>query len=264
AQLQGLGAQKPALEQARAQSRHAIALLLAQPPGAIDARLSAGARATTPLPRIDAGLPSDLLRRRPDIRRSEAQLHAATARQGVAEARLFPSVTLGLAAGFQAARFAQLDDWGSRFALGGVDVSIPIFQGGQLRAQVTLAGLDAQRAALEFRKTVLGAFHDADLALSAYGRAQQRGDALRLQLASAQRARELSQHRWQDGLTAYVEVLDAERRAREAEQQLAQSETDAGIAWVSLCKALGGGWTAADGEAYPPVAAGVAASSPKP
>src|SRR5262249_23486667 len=147
-------------------------------------------------PQVPIGLPGELLRRRPDVREREADLHAATARVGVAEAKLFPSVTLALAGGFQSTHAGELTDWASHFWLGGAQISVPIFQGGQLRAQVKLAGLDAQRAALAYRQTVLGAFHDADNALIAYGREQEHAAALDKQLSDARRSRDLARDRW--------------------------------------------------------------------
>lgn len=253
-QLQSALAQLPTLEQNLAQARNRLALLLALPPGALEARLrpvatpadmvaSSSSAAPFALPaEVPIGLPGDLLRRRPDVRRSEAELHAATARVGVATAGLFPSVTLGLGAGFQASSPADLTDWASRFFLGGAAVSIPIFQGGQLKAQVRLADLASQQAALNYRQTVLGAYHEADDALVAYGEEQRRAAALALQLGDARRSRELALGRWRNGLAAFTEVLDAERNAHQAELQLVQSQVTESTNLIAIVKALGGGW----------------------
>lgn len=242
AQLESVKAQLPQLEQQLAQSRNRLALLLALPPGALDDRLKAAAAPPVLPPSVPIGLPGDLLQRRPDVQRSEAELRSATAKIGVAKARLFPTITLGLAAGLQSTATSSLTDWGSRFFLGGASVSIPIFQGGQLKAQVELADLDAQRAALAYRQTVLTAFHDADNALIAYGQEQRRAASYERQVADARHGRELAYRRWQNGLSAFIEVLDAERTAHQSEQQLAQSTTAASTDLVALYKALGGGW----------------------
>jgi NodT family efflux transporter outer membrane factor (OMF) lipoprotein len=251
--------QLPPLEQNASDARSRLALLLALPPGALDDRLqrapdAAAAPAALP-PELPIGLPGDLLRRRPDVRRSEADLHAATAREGVATAKLFPSITLGLAGGLQASRASDLTDWASRFFLGGVALQLPIFQGGQLQAQVKLADLDEQRAALAYRQAVLSAYHDADRALVAYGQEQRRSASYQAQLASAERSRALALSRWRDGLAAYTEVLDSERSAHQAAMQLAMSSTTARTDLVALFKALGGGWDEAGANV-----AGVSAS----
>jgi NodT family efflux transporter outer membrane factor (OMF) lipoprotein len=244
AQVQGALAQLPPLLQEQAQARNRLALLLALPPGALHDRLDTGP-ATIALalpPEVPVGLPGDLLRRRPDIRRRAADLHAATARIGVAEARLFPSVTLGLFGGLQATRTADLADWGSRFFLGGAQLTLPIFQGGQLRAQVAVADAQARQAVLAYRSTVLAAFHDADDAWVAYAQEQQRTAALQGQWQEARRARELSEDRWRSGLTSYMEVLIADHNALMAQRELAQSSALAQTDLVALFKALGGGW----------------------
>ena len=260
-QTQATVSELPPLERNASEARDRLALLLALPPGALDARLRRGvdspatATALAPElpPELPIGLPADLLRRRPDVRHSEAELHAATARAGVATAKLFPSITLGLAGGLQASQASDLSDWASRFFLGGLALQIPVFQGGQLRAQVRLADLDEQRAALSYRQAVLNAFHDADRALVAYGQEQHRSASYQAQLVSARRSRALASSRWQDGLAAYTEVLDSERSAHRAETQLAMSFTAAQTDLVALFKALGGGWDDSAAAAGTPV-----------
>src|SRR5262249_43506837 len=151
-QLQAAQARLPPPEQALAQARNQVAQVLALPPGALSERLAAPAVGPTLPPEVPIGLPGELLRRRPEGRRGEAELHAARARVGVSEAKLFPSVTLAGAFGLQSPHASDLTDWASHFWLGGALISVPIFPGGQLRAQVELAGIDAQRAALAYRQ----------------------------------------------------------------------------------------------------------------
>ena len=160
---------------------------------------------------MPVGLPGELLRRRPDIRQREAEVDAATLRIGVARARFFPSIRLGASAGLQATSASDLLDWSSRFFLGGGQLSIPIFEGGKLRAQVRIADLDAQRSVLAYRQAVLAAFHDVDNALSSYASAQRRSG--RCASSSTRRAATatLAQSRYRSGLAAYIDVLDAER-----------------------------------------------------
>jgi multidrug efflux system outer membrane protein len=230
----------PQFEQGIAQSKNRLALLLALPPGAVTAT---GHSDLPPLPpEVPVGLPGDLLRRRPDIRERESELAAATARVGVAKATLFPRVTLGAGAGFQSTASSTLFDWASRFFAGGGEVSLPIFSGGKLTGQVRIANLQQQEALLSYRQVVLNAFHEVDDALIAYAADQRRASAVQQQLEGARRSRELAAARYRDGLSAYIEVLDADRQAHEAEQDLAQADVAAAADLIALFKALGGGW----------------------
>jgi NodT family efflux transporter outer membrane factor (OMF) lipoprotein len=197
-------------------------------------------------PAVPAGLPGELLRRRPDIRQREADLAAATARVGVARAAFFPTVTLGITGGLQSTTMAQLLDWSSRFLIGGGQVSLPIFSGGKLRAQLKLADLQSQEAALVYRETVLSAFHEVDNALIAYASDQQRAADVGAQLSGANRSRDLAEARYRSGLAAYISVLDAQRQALQAEQDLANATVTSSIDLVALFKALGGGWQEGD------------------
>lgn len=235
-------AQLPPTEQSIAQFTNRIGLLLALPPGGA-AELLGEPAAMPPLPpEVPIGLPGDLLRRRPDIRQREADLAAATAQVGVATAQLFPRVTLGASAGLQSSRTSNLLEWSSRFLLGGAQVSIPIFQGGQVRAQVRVADLQAQRAVISYRQTVLNAFYEVDNALVSYATEQRRAESLRGQLQGAHRSRELALERYRNGLAAYFEVLDAERQAHQAALAVAESTVNASSDLAALYKALGGGW----------------------
>ena len=237
----------PPIEQNVATNRNRLALLLAMPPGALDDRLATGALPALP-PEVPVGLPGDLLRRRPDVRRREADFEAATARIGVAKAALFPSVRFAALGGFSGNQASTLLDWASRFGLVGAQLSIPIFQGGQLRAQLRVADLRAQEAAVTYRSTVLGAFHDVDNAITTYALEQRRAVDLGHQLDDTRRGRELARYRYEAGLGAYIDVLNAEHQANQAELDLAQSTVTATTDLVALFKALGGGWTDADGH----------------
>ncbi|MDY0747706.1 efflux transporter outer membrane subunit [Paucibacter sp. R3-3] len=253
AQVQAALAQLPPLRQQAAQSRNRLALLLALPPGALAQRLDAQNRAALPaLPAsVPAGLPDELLRRRADVRKTEADLHAATARIGVATAKLYPGITLGLAGGLQASHFSELGDWASRFLLGGAEISVPIFQGGKLKAQVRLADLQSQQALLAWRKTVLTAFGEVDDAIDAYAEAQRHAAALGRQWQEARHGRDLSRERWEKGLSSFIEVLDAERSAEQVESQLAQARVATVVDLVALYKALGGGWEPTPDPSHP-------------
>jgi len=243
AQLSASEAQLPPIDQAIAQAMNGLALLLALPPGGLAQRLDAAPATDIVLPpAVPVGLPGDLLRRRPDVLKAEADLHAATAKVGQAKAQLFPSITLGGFGGLQSVHASSLTDWASRFWMGGAQVSIPIFEGGKLKAQIRTADVQMQEAALAWRGTVLSAYHDADNALEAYADEQRHAAALARALADARRSDDLMHARQRSGFVSMIEVLDAQRRVHQAEQQALQSRVAAATDLVALYKALGGDW----------------------
>jgi multidrug efflux system outer membrane protein len=246
-QVSASRAQLPQLEQQIAINRNRLALLLAMPPGALDDRLAERPLPALP-PQVPIGLPGDLLRRRPDVRQREAQVESATARIGVARAQLFPSVRFGATGGLQSTDSSSLFDWASRFGIFGAQVSLPIFEGGKLHAQVRIADLRAQEAVLSYRQTVLTAFHDVDNALTTYAQDQHRAMDLDRQLHQAERSRDLATDRYRSGLGAFIDVLNAEHQSHLAAVDLAQSTATASTDLVALFKALGGGWDDADAD----------------
>jgi NodT family efflux transporter outer membrane factor (OMF) lipoprotein len=230
------------LEQQEAQMINALSLLLGQPPNALRADLET-ARPVPPVPpRVPVGMPSELARRRPDIRQAEAQLHAATADVGVAEANFYPSINLTGSFGLQALQAHKLFNLDSKQYAVGPGLTIPIFQGGQLRSTLQLREAQQQEAAINFQKTVLQAWHDVDNALTAYRAEQARRDELIQAVTDNQRALGLAQSRYQQGVADFLSVLDAERSLLAAQLQLADSTTTVSSNLVALYKALGGGW----------------------
>jgi NodT family efflux transporter outer membrane factor (OMF) lipoprotein len=193
-------------------------------------------------PQVPIGLPSELARRRPDIREAEAQLHAATADIGVAVADFYPKVTLDGSIGLQALKFKDLGSWNARQYGLGPTISLPIFEGGRLRATLALRRVEQQEAALNYQQTVLQAWHDVDNALTAYAAEQKRLDALREAVLQNRRAVDLSRQRYTQGVADFLNVLDAERSLLQAQLQLADSTTTVSQNLVQLYKALGGGW----------------------
>jgi len=246
AELARAQAALPPLEQQAALARSQLALLLALPPGGLAARLgdAPGPEPALP-PEVPVGLPGELLERRPDVLDREARLRAATAAIGQAKAQLFPSITLGAFGGLQATHADQLTDWASRFWIGGLQVSIPIFEGGKLAAQVRVADAQAREAALAWRGAVLAAYHDADDALANYVDEQRHAGALGRELADARRARALMEARWRAGFVSRIELIEADRQARGVELESLRSRVAASTDLVALYKALGGDWTGA-------------------
>ncbi len=242
AQIESTAANIPQLEQQQDQAVNAISLLLGAPPGALATELLPPRPVPPVPPRVPVGVPSELLRRRPDIRQAEAQLHAATADIGQAEADFFPKVTLAGSFALQATQFKDLGSLGAQTYGLGPSISIPIFEGGRLVRTLELRKAQQQEAAINYQKTVLGAFHDVDNALIAYRTEQQRRDRLAAQVAQARIAQTLSTQRFRQGISDFLEVLTAQRTVLAAEQQLATSTTTVATNLVALYKALGGGW----------------------
>jgi NodT family efflux transporter outer membrane factor (OMF) lipoprotein len=242
AQLRSTLAQIPNLEQQEAASINALSLLVGQPPNALRDDLATEKPVPPVPPRVPVGLPSELARRRPDIRQAEAQLHAATADIGVADANFYPSLNLTGSVGLQSLQFGSLFNLNSKQYALGPGLTIPIFQGGQLRATLHLREALQQEAALNFQKTVLQAWHDVDNALTAYKAEQARRDELIQAVTENRRALSLAQSRYQEGVADFLSVLDAERSLLAAQLQLADSTTTVSSNLVVLYKALGGGW----------------------
>ena len=242
AQLRTTLAQIPSLEQQEAQLINALSLLLAQPPNALRDTLATAKPVPPVPPRVPVGVPSELARRRPDIRQAEAQLHASTADVGVAQAGFYPSLNLTGSFGLQSLQFSRVFDINAKQYALGPGLTIPIFQGGQLRSTLQLRQAQQQEAAVNFQKVVLQAWHDVDNALTAYKAEQTRRDELIQAVADNRRALSLAQSRYQQGVADFLTVLVAQSSLLGAQQQLASSTTAVSSDLVALYKALGGGW----------------------
>jgi NodT family efflux transporter outer membrane factor (OMF) lipoprotein len=242
AQVSTTEAQLPLLQREIDSDINQISLLLAREPGALKTEL-ASAKAVPPVPpEIPIGLPGDLARRRPDIREAEAQLHAATAQVGVAVANLYPSVSFSAPFGLQAERPVDLASWAAAFYQIGPTITVPIFEGGKLHATVKLEEASQKQAAVDYAKTVLGAIHDVDNALVTYSTEQQHRQALEATVAENRHAVALAERRYRNGLTTFLDVLDAQRALLATELTLADSTQAVSTDLVALYKTLGGGW----------------------
>ncbi len=244
AQVENTAASLPQLEQQEAQGMNALALLLGATPGALRAELAEPRPTPAVPPRVPLGLPSELARRRPDVRRAEAQLHSAVAEIGAAQADFFPRITLSGSLSLQSLQFKDLGNWGSRTYALGPSIRLPIFQGGRLRATLELRRQQQQEAATTYQKAVLQAFHDVDNALIAYNAEQRRRDGLRREVEANRAALDVARSRYRSGLSDFLNVLITERSLLAAEQALATSTATIGTNLVQLYKALGGGWEA--------------------
>lgn len=221
---------------------NSLALLLAQPPGSLTAELSQH-RAIPALPaRVPIGLPGELAMRRPDIRKAEEQLHAATAGIGVAEANFFPSITLTGSAGMQSFEFEDLNFWDSRFFSFGPSIHLPIFQGGRLLFELELARKEQVEAALEYRKTVLTAWHEIDNALRLFSAAQKSCASLIISHEQSEQAFHKVWRSYREGEASYLEVLTARRDLLNSESALEAARARESTALVTLYRTVGGGW----------------------
>jgi NodT family efflux transporter outer membrane factor (OMF) lipoprotein len=254
-----LKASVPELVQRRNALMNALAMLLGEPPRALDAQL----RDALPLPAmpsdVPVGLPSELARRRPDILQAEAQLHAATAAIGVAKADLYPRITLRGRIGVEAFESGDLGSWDSRAFSVGPTVYLPIFQGGRLTERVALNEARQKTAALAFRKTVLQAWHEVANALDAWAAQQRQHEELLVADAQSRQALHVAERSYQEGAGDYLSVLTAQRNVLASQTSLNASATKATLTLVNLYKSLGSGWNATDIPA--PVPKGITAAT---
>jgi NodT family efflux transporter outer membrane factor (OMF) lipoprotein len=251
AQVATTAAQLPTYEEQQSQLINAISLLLGEAPNAMLVELATPKPIPPVPPRVPIGVPSEIARRRPDVRQAEAQLHSATADVGVAVADFFPQVTLSGSLALQTISASSLADWESRTYSLGPQITLPIFQGGKLRRTLELRQTQQQEAALNYQRTVLQALHDVDNALTSYENEQRRNAQLAEAVTQNQKAVALSRDRYTQGISDFLSVLDAERSLLAAQTQLTTSTTTISTNLVQLYKALGGGWEQDYPEAAP-------------
>jgi NodT family efflux transporter outer membrane factor (OMF) lipoprotein len=232
----------PVFETSAGQSIYALSVLLARPPADLLEQLTPTDNIPGVPPQIPAGLPSDLLRRRPDIRQAEAQLHAATAQIGVATADLFPKFSLTGTVSWQS---NLLNNWWAnvnRAYSAGPSVTWAIFQGGAIVSNIRVQEALTDQAFITYRKTVLGAFQDVENALIAFTKEQEHYKSLKDSVAANTIAVDLSLKLYEEGLLEFLNVLVAQRSLFAAENALVQSNCNITTDLIALYKALGGGW----------------------
>ncbi|MEM9171778.1 MAG: efflux transporter outer membrane subunit [Pseudomonadota bacterium] len=191
---------------------------------------------------IAVGTPASVLRRRPDVRAAERQLAAATATTGQALAAFFPSLTLTASGGFEAEKTSELSSGNAR-AVGIVPfVRWPLFQGGQLRAQLRAAKAREQQALAGYEQSVLQALADTESAIVAFEAAGIALDRLRESRAAAARAELLARRLYREGLVDFLSLLDAQRQLASIDDAALAAEGQLVLAAVRLYKSLGGDW----------------------
>lgn len=235
-------AQIPSLESNLVQNMNRLAVLTGQPPGALEASLKP--RKAIPVAPVDivAGVPADVLRRRPDIRSAERQLAAQTAQVGVATAALYPSLSLNGSISWTSLTAGDLLD-GFRNERSGLTLSLPIFNGGALRQQIKVQNALVTQALASYESTVLAAYEEVENALDSWTSEQRRHEALVQAVESARRAADLALVQYNSGLVDFQTVLTADRQLISLEDSLAISDGEMTSNLIRLYKALGGGWS---------------------
>lgn len=243
-------AEEPALEIQIRQTIHAISILLGEPPMALASELEE----TKPIPpspaEVPVGLPSELLRNRPDVMQAERQLAASTANIGVAVANLFPKFSLTGTFGQESGRLGLIARDASSIWSIGPTVSWQILDYNQLQSQVRVTNAQQAEALYAYRQTVLQSFSDVENALVAYAQDQVRTKAINDEVDANQRAVTLSTQLYERGLGDFLNVLTAERSLYSAQSDQAVSQSNVATDLVQLYKALGGGWDPKDEKEY--------------
>jgi multidrug efflux system outer membrane protein len=224
-----------------AQGENALSVLVGHNPGVIErGRSLTETAARIPIP---AGVPSALLAYRPDVRSAEASLRAATARIGVAEAARLPTFTVTGEYGTQSAQFSRWFASGSSIWQAFVGVSIPVFKEGRPGGEGTnIARARAVQARSRYEQTVLVALRETEDALVALRTARDRAAAQQRQVVALRRALELADMRYRNGVSSYLDVLDAQRGLFGAQLALTQAERDQLVDAVALYKSVGAAW----------------------
>lgn len=246
AQLATTQSKPPLLESSLQQSIHRLGVLLGFQPETLLEELSSAKPMPADPPEVPIGIPSDILRRRPDIRRAERQLAAATAGIGVATAELFPRFSITAALGLQSkgpATFLRPD---SHFWTIGPDMTWPIFNAGKIRAKIEIKNIQQEQAFIQYQKTILDSLEDVENALTAYSKQKASLEAASRAVKANERAYEIAEELYSRGLVDFLNVLDAMRSMQQAQDQEAETEQAVRTNLVALFKALGGGWELED------------------
>ena len=234
--------QVPLLETQVDASIHRLSVLLGQEPSALFAELAASKQLPLAPDAVPVGLPSDLLRRRPDIRRSERELAASTARIGEAEADLFPKFYLTGAFAGQDASFGSIFNGPNQLWSIGPSFSWPIFQGGRIRANINVQNARQEQAAISYEQSILLALEEVENGLVSFAKEQVRRSALEDAVRANEQAVALANERYVRGLADFLNVLESQRSLFLSQDSLVQSQSTVLTNLVALYKALGGGW----------------------
>jgi multidrug efflux system outer membrane protein len=232
-------ARLPEIELAIARAENALSVLLGRNPGPIARGLTIDELI---LPEVPAGLPSDLLERRPDIRAAEQVLVAANAQIGVAKSLYFPAISLTAAFGTASTDLSDLFSGPSKAWSFGVPLTVPIFTAGRIGGEVKAAEAFQKQALYSYLQSVQNAFREVDDALVDRAKSRQRLRVLAAQLKALNNYVRLGRMRYDEGVTSYLEVLDAERSRFNVELSYTTVQNVVFRSLISIYKAMGGGW----------------------
>jgi len=242
AQVETTASQIPTLEASARQSIHLLSVLLGQEPNALTSELLQDTPIPQSPPEVPAGLPSDLLRRRPDVRRAERQLAAATARIGVATADLFPRFSLTGFLGLQSSKINNLTNSGSRTWSILPGVSWPVLDFGRIRSNIAVQNAREEQSLVFYEQTILTSLQEVEDALVSFSQDQIQRQKLANAVDANRRAVDLANQLYKQGLTDFLSVLQVQRDLFASEDSLVQSDRNITSDFVALYKALGGGW----------------------
>jgi len=241
AQVATTESQLPSYETAVQQAIHALSLLLAKQPDALAARLEPVANIPMVKTTVMPDLPSELLKRRPDIRYAERQLAVANAYIGIATSELYPKFNLAEFLGVQNLHITDFTPIGKSWSVGAT-LTAPLFNWGKLNANIKSKEAQYQQSLLGYQKTVLTAFKEVEDALVSYSKEQQKQKSLQQAVTANQQAVQLATERYEKGLTSFINVLTSQQSLYQAQSSLVSSTANTSADLVLLYKVLGGGW----------------------
>ena len=241
--LENTRSQLPALRTGLEEAMNRIAVLLGEQLGEVNDELEQRKPISVAPLKVAVGVPAEVLRRRPDVRRAERELAAQTARIGVATADLYPKFTLSGSIGLETLSMRNLSSSGTWTLSGGPGITWMIFNAGAIRQNIEVQSALQEQYLIAYESAVLDALEEVENALVAYVEEQRRRDDLQGAARAALKAVELARQKYRAGLTDFSDVLEAQRSLLSFEDQLAQSNGTITSNLIRMYKALGGGWT---------------------
>lgn len=240
--LEQTRSQIPGLQQNIDQAQNRIAVLLGVNPGTLKAELDSVKSVPLMQDTLKAGIPADIIRQRPDLRKAEYDIAAQTAQIGVAMANRYPKITLSGSINLSAASVGDLIESDSLSTSIGPSLSLPIFRAGAIKRNIEVQSTVADQLLVNYKSLVLSALEEVENAMASCFYEKIRRDHLKKALESAERSLELSREQYNSGLVDFRTLLDAQKSLLSLQDQLTQSEGQISINYISLYKALGGGW----------------------
>jgi outer membrane protein, multidrug efflux system len=248
AQVRDIQAAIPEFETDERAAAYRIAALIDRPFTEVSAELSAPRPIPQSASEVPVGLPSELLKRRPDVHAAERRIAAAHARIGIAQADLYPHFSLTGVAGLESLNFSSFGNASSGYYQIGPGITWRIFDAGKIRFEVQAESARAAAATAAYERSVLDAFRDVETALVSYANIKVRRNELAAESDADTQATDIAKLLYARGVESFLPVLDAERSLYATDDALAQSERDSALALIALYKSLGGGWPSARTE----------------